>query len=525
LAAGSTTAMSRVTQAEGEAPRRTWSHFRTSHALLIAVCVGYTALIAIRTSQVMLPTWDEVVYASQFAGHVPDDPGWVITDSGAVALYTPPRSLGMPLLLAPVTMLTSSIFALRVYLMVLAGLFMYLAFRPWLSVLRPHGFRAMLVVPVAAGLFVTLWTSVLYGSMAYPNVWLAFALTSGVGLFCLAASKQRATSPVLIAIVFAFAAASLIRPTDSVAAAAPIIAVALIRRTSRWLAPAIAVAGGLAIGWGVWIVESFALFGNPIDRLRSGAEFNEGGLTLSLGLHLDAVDGPRAMCRPHTICDGLWLPSGLWWLCVPVVVGIGIFAARRAGWLAPIAIAVACGLGVALQYLLLIDYANPRFLQPTYALVALPAAAALLWVVTKPTSVLAKAVAVTVSSVGLLAHFGVQQIPLDENRDILLDTSRRHGSAYRALDHNGVEPPCLVVGQGAIQIGYMLHCRSISATEELLPETELLITDAIESGSDVAVRIDGKAAVPDFMGDWSRLELPAGGYVAYVPPLSVGATR
>lgn len=516
LPSDSTGEMSRVTQVEGGGlPRRfAWSDFRVSHAFLIAVCIGYVVLIGARTSQVMLPTWDEVVYASQVARDVPD------------ALYTPPRSRGMPLLLAPVATVTSSIFALRVYLLVLAGLFMYVAFRPWLSVLRPFGFRAMLAAPVAAGLFATLWTSVLYGSMAYPNVWLAFALTSGVGLFCLAASKEQVASTVFVAIVSAFALASLIRPTDSVAAAAPLVVIALIWRTSRWLASAAAVVVGLLFGWGVWIFESFVLFNGPFDRLRSGAEANEGGLTFSLGQHMDAVDGPRVMCRPHTVCDGFWFPSGFWWLCLPVVVAVGIYAARRAGWLAPSALAVASGLGIALQYFLLIDYANPRFLQPTYALLALPSAAALLWVVTKPARSGVRAAAVAACGLVLLAHFGVQQVPFNENRAVLVDTSRSYGTAYRVLaDQHSVESPCLVVGNGAVQVGYMLQCRSSYASEESLPSQENLIVDAIESGEDVAVRISGQAPIPDFMSDWRRVALPGGGYVIYLPQQNAQATR
>ena len=42
----------------------------------------------------------------------------------------------------------------------------------------------------------------------------------------------------------------------------------------------------------------------------------------------------------------------------------------------------ACGLCVAAQYLFMIDYAAPRFLLPAYALLAIPAADGLAFLVT-----------------------------------------------------------------------------------------------------------------------------------------------
>ena len=42
----------------------------------------------------------------------------------------------------------------------------------------------------------------------------------------------------------------------------------------------------------------------------------------------------------------------------------------------------ACGLCVAAQYLFMIDYAAPRFLLPAYALLAVPAADGLAFLVT-----------------------------------------------------------------------------------------------------------------------------------------------
>src|SRR5580692_8330603 len=55
-------------------------------------------------------SWDETVYVSQVSGHAP------------AAWFDPARARGVPLIVAPVALLTSSVTALRVYLAVLSGL-------------------------------------------------------------------------------------------------------------------------------------------------------------------------------------------------------------------------------------------------------------------------------------------------------------------------------------------------------------------------------------------------------------------
>jgi hypothetical protein len=70
-------------------------------------------------------SWDEVVYISQASVHAP------------AAYVDPARARGIPLLVAPVTLLTGSVFALRVYLSLASGLALFLA---------------LLVIPVADAL-------------------------------------------------------------------------------------------------------------------------------------------------------------------------------------------------------------------------------------------------------------------------------------------------------------------------------------------------------------------------------------
>src|SRR5579875_2729301 len=62
---------------------------------------------------------DETVYLTQISRHIP--PGY----------FSAPRARGLPILVAPITTWTASLFAIRLYLGILSGLGLYLAYCPW----------------------------------------------------------------------------------------------------------------------------------------------------------------------------------------------------------------------------------------------------------------------------------------------------------------------------------------------------------------------------------------------------------
>jgi hypothetical protein len=64
-------------------------------------------------------SWDESVYASQVTPGIPS------------AYFGAPRARGMPALLAPLTLLTSSTLALRLYIATLSAAGLFLALRVW----------------------------------------------------------------------------------------------------------------------------------------------------------------------------------------------------------------------------------------------------------------------------------------------------------------------------------------------------------------------------------------------------------
>ena len=115
-------------------------------------------------------------------------------------------------------------------------------------------------------------------------------------------------------------------------------------------------------------------FGGVGERLGD-ASVTQGGLRpmFSLPAQFTALDGPL-LCRP---CSGPGVgPLAVeWFVLVPALAGCGLWAARRAGArLAPLWLAIVVAVAASAPYLLLVPYAAPRFLGPTHALLALPAA-------------------------------------------------------------------------------------------------------------------------------------------------------
>ena len=470
-----------------------------AHLTLIVVCVTYCAAIALRTSQSMPLLFDESVYASQNARGVP------------AAMFSAPRARGMSWLLAPVSLINPSATAIRVYLTLLAGVSMYLAYRPWLAVMRRVGGRYEYVPAVAAFCFGSLWVTTLYGTMAYPNLWLAFALVAGVGYGCLLPGAGRHARGVAVA----FAVGSLLRPTDALAAAAGMLgAVVLARR--RPLQFLVAVVSGLAVGWGAWLLES-ERFGGPVARLRSGAETNESGLVFSLGKVLRAADGPALLCRPDRLCAGGAAVTVLWFVLVPAVVTLGVLAARRSGWFDEAVSAIAAGVILALPYVFLIGYAAARFLLPAYALLAIPVAGAVVWGTGPGRGRVPRLVTVSLLVTG---HVVAQQLVLGVV-DGRLHRSAASAEAGAALlrTEQGVRPPCLIVGESAIQLGFQLGCRSEWIPDRPPESDDRRIAAALRRSATVVVRVKRGTGMPPSMSRWRHIDLPPDGrFIAYLSP-------
>src|SRR5918999_4863923 len=161
--------------------------------LLGAVALWYLLVQLVLITPFKYLGFDESLYVSQFAPGIP------------AGYMSAPRAFGMPLIAAPVVMLTSSVAILRLYMMLLSGVALFCAFWPWLKL------RDTPAIPLAAFLFSGVWLSVFYGNEVMPNVYTACCTVAATGCFLLAMRPGAGWRP-LAGIVATFAVISLIRP-------------------------------------------------------------------------------------------------------------------------------------------------------------------------------------------------------------------------------------------------------------------------------------------------------------------------
>ncbi len=466
---------------------REWIETRPWHAALVLVALGYTMIQLVFTAGIGLG-WDESVYISQVARGVP------------ATQFSPPRARGVSLLVAPIALVTPSVVAIRGYLSLLSGAGLFLAYWPWLR-LRPGP-----VVPVAAALFAGLWISLFYANEAMPNMWVAYCGVAGVALVCLAEARPR-SGLVVAGLVTAFSLASLVRPTDATWLALPLVVYGVWLKRPRIVA---AIAGGVAIGWAEWIFEAFLQYGGPIERLRAAGAQNMTGLHFSLPDHLRALDGPL-LCRFGIKCGSIPLVQVAWFLAVPILAVLGVWATRRRS----LVLALASGLSLAFSYFFTVGYAAPRFLQPAYALLALPVAAGLGWMRRRrPTAVFAAA--------GVFCYFVVQGLSAfvySRNTHVARGYDSAAASQLYAM---GMRTPCFLYGHHAVQIGYLARCSSKGIITRYGGQAvPAAIKTAMARGDRVAAITTSSRPPAPFLESWTPVPLRVGGgkhWHVFLPP-------
>lgn len=463
--------------------------------------VGVAALLAVIQFVVVVwrggVGWDEALYVSQVSPRLPP------------AFFSAPRARGITYLIAPAVWWTGSVTVLRAYLAVLGGIAVVLAYWPWLAVSSRRA-----VVPLAALLFTGLWVTGFYVSAVIPNFWVAVAGVGLAGWFVRYATAGGRTA--LIGMVTSGAVAALMRPGDAFWIFLPLPVAAVLLR--RWRRPALIVAlvAGPALGAAQWIVEAFLRYGGPLERLSRSSAI-EGGMgwnprgTL---FELYALNGPL-LCRPCGI--GLQRPGlALWWVAVPLLAAGGLVLAARAGSLSPAAVAAACGVSASVPYLLLLGYAAPRFLLPSYALLALPVAECL----TGLPSAFPKArwPLAGLVCVAVLAQVGTQQM-------VLVQAARDNAAARRmyvrgaaGLKRLGLHAPCLLSGPRAVPVAFYIGCGTGDTGGILTSMTPAKIIEA--SHREPTGILSARASPPRYAASWIAHPLSGLGrhWVVYLPP-------
>ncbi len=433
-------------------------------AALVAVGVAFTAAELLFVSPRMGLSWDEAVYVSQVSGHAP------------AAWFDPARARGIPLLVAPVAALTGSVAALRVYLSLACGLGLTVALWTWRR-LRPAW-----VLGLGGVLFGGLWVAQYYGPQAMPDMWSALGGLATVGCFLRAADRAPAWLAGLGASV---AFVTLIRPGDAVYLAAPLVLAAIVVWRS-WARAAVVVAG-LVAGGAEWVAEAYARLGGIASRLHAaGGEQGGFGLHFALPDELRALNGPT-LCRPCTV--GVRYPElDLWWFLLPVLVALAVLAARRVGGpgLSTVLLPAGCGLCVAAQYLFMINYAAPRFLLPAYALLAVPSADGLAFLLTETGRKLKPAMTAAVTCF-LVVQLLAQHVVLDHEVGGTVTFHDDYTRIAVALAAGGVRPPCLIQGVQYIPIAFYAGCASAGTPAP---------------GQEVAVLVQARRPPPSYARTW-----------------------
>ncbi|MCL7380800.1 hypothetical protein [Streptomyces sp. 35G-GA-8] len=450
----------------------------------VAVAVAYTLLQLVLVVPGSGLGWDETVYVSQVA-----------RDAEA-AFFSAPRARGITFLIAPVTVLTSSVEVLRVYLALLSGGGLLLALWVW---------RRLLPAPVlalAGALFAGLWITVLYGPQVMPNLWVALGSLFAVGCF-LRAVRDRSDRAALAGLCGGVAFVALMRPSDAFWLALPLAACALLVGAWRSPLPLLALAAGAALGCAPWAVEAYVGYGGLPARLRRASAIQgDLGWHLAFDDQVRALDG-RLLCRP---CDIPWRRpvTAVWWFVLPLLVLCGVLAAARAKRAAVVVVPTLAGLSMAVPYVLLIGYAAPRFLLPTYALLALPAATGLARIgrAARP-----RPLAVGALAALLAGHLAVQYAVLDSAAARGRTNRVAFGKVAAELARQGVRPPCVVSGAEAVRLAYLAGCasRQTGGHDGSITPAGLV---ALARDRPVAVVVAGEGAPPAYTKGWRVLRLP-----------------
>jgi hypothetical protein len=444
-----------------ESPQVWW---RRPSALLLVIALAH----AVSPLMLLGAHWafgvDESIYLSQINSFVPP-----IT-------FSAPRARGATLLAAPITILTPSAVAVRLWVAALSGVGLFVAFRPWLRL------RDGYLVPLAALMFSTLWMVILYGFQLMPNQWVAYATLAACGyLACYVSGGMRRH---IDAAAVAMAIAALFRPSDAIftgvglALSCAIIPGPIGRRV-RVLGALIL---GGAAGFAQWLIEAQLRWGGFFERMQAAQTQNGAGALLFTGGTHAAVLKGRQLCLQdcRVIVDFRYVA---WWVGLGLLILAGLAYAWRRHELRLELVPLVVGLAAASQYFFTVQIVAPRFLVPAYALLCLTAATGVRSLILVAPRGAPRVLLVAVLAGGLVAHTALQvsvltngAVPRRRSAD------EQVASSARQLRAQGLTHPCRVVNipDDVTRIFYTLGCATVPAS----PGSDLLRAE-VERGSAV----------------------------------------
>ena len=281
------TKVGRIQVTDEPGPRPGWLS-RDSFLWLILVTVLFLAA-ELTPSLLRMPLGpDEMTYIARTSAH-------------ASGVFLPPvHGHGVGLLAAPVTLLTTSLVALRIWMAVLSALGLFLAVLCW------RGLRPAWVLALAALILGSLAITQNSGVQVYPDWWGAVGILALTGLFLHAVNGTMRPGLVLTLIAAASFLIVMMRPQNIVFILGPAIAAVVF--VPAWRKPKVLAAMG--VGDRAW-ADRVGSRGIPVVR-RPGQPHPPGrpgaAKLAPLLLLLDSGQGAE---RPLVLPDHHRLPRRL----------------------------------------------------------------------------------------------------------------------------------------------------------------------------------------------------------------------
>ena len=404
---------------------------------LILVCVLFVAAELV-PALLRLPLGaDEITYVARTS----------VRSSG---VFLPPvHGHGAGLLAAPVTLVTTSVAALRVWMAVLSGAGLFGALVCW------RGLRPAWVLAVAGLLFGGLAVTQLSGVQVYPDLWAGLGAVAVTGLVLQAVAGRWRAGVVLPAIGLAAFVLVLMRPQNVVFVLAPALLAPVVVRGWRQPRVLAAMGAGIAAGLAEWVVEAGLWFGGLGHRITlARQEPPTLGLHFSLLTQVKTLSGPwycdpttTTGCHPQFSYPAIYI----WWLAFFGLAALGLYAVWRRPARASSVFALVTGVWVAALYIFLVPFGAPRYFLPAWALLAVVAADGIAWLVTVPKRKTAWAVAAGV----FLASWAVSQHVVLTGETAGAASGRQFAAKAEHLKRLGVKPPCAI---GSQYVAYYVGC-------------------------------------------------------------------
>jgi hypothetical protein len=174
---------------------------------------------------------------------------------------------------------------------------------------------------------------------------------------------------------------------------------------------------------------------------------------------------------------------------------------------------------VAVPYLFLIDYSAPRFLLPAYALLFVPAAGLLAWLVTSGPPRRRRLLLLAVG-VGLAAQLVGQYRQLTQEVAYTVVSRADQPYAVPQLARLGLTGDCLLTGEDAEPLGWYTGCRAVETSGN---DTNITTAELLREATrqPTALLLYPGDPVPAYARTWSVhtvLGRDGPNYLVYQPP-------